>query len=375
MKTRREALLKWLSQWEKMPPQGSAEWLSQRGGSCGGSELHRLQTGEREFVGQKCGLVTIPSILPMTWGTVFECVARDISEEIFSTDIYESASIPSIEHPLKTFSPDGIGIVELRARNSRGLSVRALLYVLFEYKTLWSRIPVPGVVYRDYIPQVKSGLADLGIPDIAIYIEQVIRLCSLRQLRTDDGSCNGIHYKPYTATVQPIATGCMIVYADSRTPQTDVWLTDPGFDFGETGTGVNIHDLLLAIKTGVLNATLAPISINYSRLRARSEFARAQCLDGKQARLLPGIREKVATLERSGRVVAGFLPFKVMDLNIVPVHKETGYTRRRSDVINAAMEKVFQLQKITNEAERWAAYNHMYGREDAGPADMDDYYV
>ena len=386
VKAKHDALLAWLARWSHLPPQGSPEWQDSRGGTVGGSELQTLLTSEHEFVGRKIGISQIPSVLPMTWGSVFETVSRAVSELLFGAKVYESGSVPSAEHPLKTYSLDGIGLVRLRAvaRSPSGAAPAWMwLYVLFEYKNLWSRAPVHGRVYPEYIPQVKSGMADLGIPEMAVYIEQVVRICTIRQLRRRDSSHNTAIHRESPPGQLPVGYGYMLVCRDGpvdEVPNSTVQdlVMNPGQDIGGVEHQGRLHDVLLAIKSGFLTAEIGPVSIDRDVLLDRSEFMRAQDLpfcSPSQADVLTAMRAHASS---RGSAVLCVIPFKIMDLNIVPVQKEPGYTASHSGAIDSAMSKVQELQKIEDRDEMYTAYTNMYPclrRKQRDLDDMDSYTV
>jgi hypothetical protein len=248
-------------------------------------------------------------------------------------------------------------------------NIKALLYVLFEYKNLWSRLPIYGQVYQEYIPQVKSGLADLGLPEMAIYMEQVTRICSLKEMLRFDASHNVSVHKPSPADKKPIGAGYMIVYANEQlhtikdAPDGDLWpwIKKPGRDMGEIKYQRELHAILLAVKNGFFNVALSPISVNMDVLKSRSEFVNTQDLNLKTQTPTQILQDYKACMESyKGRVV-GILPYKIMDLNIVPVEKEVGYTAKHAEAIDLAMDKVFELQKIEDMNDRQSRWMEMYG--------------
>lgn len=355
IRAKRDHLQKWLASWTHLPAQGSAEWLAQRGLSCGGSELKKLLSNEEEFVKSKCGLSPMTSNLAMIWGSVFECISRKFSSIIFDAPIYESGSITSAEHCRKTYSLDGIGLVRMRVIVD-GRAMYGWFYVLFEYKSLWSRVPVYGKVFPDYIPQVKSGLADLVLPELAIYMENTVRICNLKQLKAADANYNTkVHAnKSYV----PLAHGYIIVRG-----------REENRDYGDIDTQMDLYQLLSDIKAGVLTIELGSIAICTAALLGKSQFLRAQEQKIKtisHAKMIEELRGKIADKKN----LAGVIPYKIMDTNIVPVEKEVGYTAKYSQEIDEAMDKVDELQKIEDIEERLNHFSRIYSTQ-SSPLDCD----
>lgn len=428
----REELLdeirEWLYQWRDLPPQGSPGWLAMRGKTIGGSELDELINNESSVVALKAGLKQIPTVLAMTWGSVLEPVMRLLSTAIFDTPVYEASSIPSVEVKGKTFSMDGIGVVRfiLRGESTRGESttltppapptskerglggssrelgldsdtpceckeelsleiasdkiervpvltrkVMAYLKTLFEYKLLWSRKIVHGQVFNKYVPQVKSGLCDLGIPDIALYMEGVMRICKVGQMNKT-GDVNTSIHSPYGRDAHALALCYVLVTLPEESAGLEPphgyinkWLRAGENDFGGLETQGELNTLLLHIKKGYFRATFGRIAVFGDRLRERIPFLTDQKWqipqDTPQSVFADYIKRK-SQIPSTERYI-GILPLKILDLNIVPVHKEPGYTKGFETEITQCLEKCQRLCALDSINDRWSEFLQMYPRD------------
>lgn len=353
-------LKNWLSKWEHLPAQGTKGWLDNRRYTVGGSELDRLLKDESEFVAQKAELTSIPQMLAMVWGSVFETVLRTLMSRIYHTEIWEASSIPSVEVQGKTYSMDGIARIRCLCNelNDNNYNYFMLLITLFEFKCPFSRIIVSGTIPECYIPQVKSGLADLAVPDMALYAEGVIRLCSMRQLKNNEEHNVDIH-KP--TGKKPLAMGVMVVYLEEMVEPPSAcmwkWLKEPQ-DFGRLKSQFELNALLQAIKSGYYKVYHTPLALLGSEIVSRAPWFRAQKIripDEDPSKLI----EVVKKMNHPGQFI-GLIPYKIVDLNVVPVEKTVGYTKQFEGEIQAALDKVRQLTAIPDKAKRWEEYYKMY---------------
>ena len=100
-------------------------------------------------------------------------------------EIYETGSLPGVI-PNHHYSPDGLGIVDknkirILVTESHYKKLPDVCLVLFEFKNPYSRIP-DGLIPIDYRIQVQTGLNDIPETDIGIFLDMVVRPCSLKDL-------------------------------------------------------------------------------------------------------------------------------------------------------------------------------------------------
>lgn len=347
-------LKEWLLQWKDLPQQGTPEWYKLRQGTVGGSELHDLLHSEYSLVARKIGFQEQPvGVVAMLFGSVFEFIVRNITETLFDTTIYETSSLPSIEVKGKTFSMDGIGVVGFKDVEG----IVKYLITLFEYKCPFSRAIVYNEIPKHYIPQVKSGLSDIGIAPRAMYIETVIRTCSIGQLAVNDCSYNTAMHDTYRAvsprTTEPIVKGFMLITsasADAITGSTDLGTLKTTSEFGE---------LLQKIKNTVYSVHLS--ELQYSKTAVESiDWLSGRTIDYKSVSWSKQFKKLSSGLPKTEKVV-GVLPFKIIDMNMVLVEKETGYTLKFKDKIEEFVEIVSMLNSIECVHTRKLEYNKIYG--------------
>lgn len=204
-----ERLKCFLEQYQHLPKQRSAEWLVNRIETIGGSEIGTIAGTNkyetiRKLVSVKTKIKDNPSNIWMVLGSVFEEVVRTYLEKELDTKIYETGSIPGLTDDqgriIQTYSPDGIGVVKksnlkkfLKGYKTPQLSkLGDLITVLFEIKCPSNRYPQFewNRATEAYHTQVKTGLDTIHNTDIGLYVDTVIRRCSLYDMK------NNIVYNP-----------------------------------------------------------------------------------------------------------------------------------------------------------------------------------
>lgn len=382
-----QILKKWLKQYDHLAEQGSQKWRDDRVESIGGSELHELLRNESAIVASKIGLRPFLELLPMVWGSVFEPIIRNIIMCLLKTTIHERGSIPSAEVKGKTFSMDGIGIVRFLCDRWDDVHKEFFMYLitLFEFKCPWSRMLVQGEIPKDYIPQVKSGMADLQIPDLALYTEGVFRICEFSDLVVGNKNINTQIHKP--TDQMPMVMGYMGLYMEELVEPGEEFkwafksLCDSApYDYGSVDSHTKLHDLLKLIKAKI-------VKVFHSPILATVEQSRIQYLKGQK---IPGIETKVdfaASIVSYEKWVdskkyfnIGLLPWKLIDLNIKPIEKETGYTKKYEPEIHHCIKVVRELRDIKDLNDRIARYSEIYGldlvtNDNGASTELDNYIL
>jgi hypothetical protein len=367
------------------PAQGTEQWKDDRKLTIGGSELNMLLKDEKRLVGQKCGILPGmgDNILSCNWGSVFENTLRNITSLVLRTPIFEASSIPSAEVDGKTYSMDGMGVVRYFCDEWNGKPYDFFMYLntLFEYKCPLSREIVQGEVYADYIPQCKSGMSDLALPDIALYVEGVFRISRFEELGNNPHVEDWLHVSrgkrktwlseggnPYKQL--PMSYGFIGFYMDDALiPEEGAclvdWIQSGNVDFAKLENQSQLNKLFKWVRQGLVK-TWGSEMVFQSREWKRCKWFADQRIPihdhhvdmDKQA---VQFHRWVAT---SSKISLGILGYKLLDINAVPVEKEEGYTRRYEQQIRAALDKVKKLNAIEDPALRRIEYNNMYGIEE-----------
>lgn len=386
-----QQIRKYLMPYANQPKQGTKAWLRIRG--IGGSELNMCLRDEKRLVAQKTGLIRGmgDNILSCNWGSVLESTLRQITSRVFGTPIFEATSIPSREVKGKTYSMDGIGVVRYRCDrwNDKPYDFFMHMTTLFEYKLPWTREPVPGEIYPDYEPQVLSGMSDLGIPEICLYIEGVMRICAFEDLGNNSRVAEWLHQNrsvkswlhksgnPYQQ--RPMSYGFLGLYMTEAVLPDDPdansiyeWLKHGNMDFGKLDSQNLLNRLFKFIRKEHVRVW------DSERVYQPREWSRCEWFANQQIPIRGSYVDMDHEAIRFHRWCAdhdymalGVLPYKLLDINVVPIQKEEGYTRRYEPEITAALTKIRQLNAIDDIGDRLIAYNRIYGIEDE-PVDVDD---
>lgn len=209
---------------DRMPEQRSKEWLEMRKFGFGGSEVATLigwnpYMKAKELIMKKLGLIESNwnGNVYTRWGTVQEENTKCFMEMIFNTYIVE-INILKGEIEGQLYSPDGIGAVNLRYYDyEHEKALNNYFYILFEFKAPFCRIP-SGIIPREYMPQVQSGLSVLKNADKALFVNSLYRLCSLTQIGLNSSYNINFHSsdknKRYESGSDPVALGIIVVYQD-----------------------------------------------------------------------------------------------------------------------------------------------------------------
>ncbi len=204
--------------YDKLPHQGTIEWLANRSERFGGSELATLLNIDKYktllyLIKEKLGLIsqeeTLQRLIFLNWGNNFEIVHQLILEQLFNTFIYELKSIPwhnnicfdyqdltNINYGLLNssyvhISPDGLALINkshiISLINNKSNFIKVYMpesfnldnyddeiFVMFEQKAPYSRNIMPSIPDY-YVPQVMSGMCVIPFVNFAIYTEAVFR--------------------------------------------------------------------------------------------------------------------------------------------------------------------------------------------------------
>jgi hypothetical protein len=207
--------------------QKSSEWVNIRKTTIGGSEISTVlglnpYSKLRQLVAQKIGLSEFRGNIATRWGCLFEEMTRKWSQLACGckNDIIELGGIEGI-HARQRYSPDGLGVVSLKCESSiripqrkelnnnnasennieaslaritaenstevaiyRNIITREYFIALFEYKSPMSTLP-NGKIPKHYYPQIQTGLLNVKISEIGIFVNNTYRICAYADLRKD----------------------------------------------------------------------------------------------------------------------------------------------------------------------------------------------
>lgn len=368
-----------------LPAQGSEEWKLGRMTTIGGSELSMLLKDEKRLVGQKCGLISGmgDNILSCNWGSVFESTLRNITSLVLRTPIFEASSIPSAEVTGKTYSMDGMGVVRYRCDEWNGVAYDFFMFLttLFEYKCPLSREIIQGEIYPDYVPQVLSGMSDLALPDIALYIEGVFRISRFEELGNNPHVEDWLHVSrskkktwlsesgnPYKQL--PMSYGFMGFYMDDALIPEDGaclvdWIRSGNMDFAKLDNQPQLNRLFKWVRQGLIKTWGSEMTFQSREWSRCSWFANQRIpihdhhvdMDGQAVQFHRWIAD-------ARKIPLGILGWKLLDINTAAAEKTQGYTAQFTPQIHAALEKIKLLNAIEDPSLRVIEYNRMYGIEE-----------
>lgn len=210
-----------------LPDQGTDEWLAVRRFSIGGSEIAVITRDNRfsnikKLIAGKVGLVQFQGRLATRWGKMFENVTTLMMEQILQIEgkIQETSSLEGAIFGQR-YSPDGLAVVKMLCGDiidGEYIERWEYLTVLFEFKSPYSSIP-KGEIPAYYIPQVLTGLCSIPIADLAIFVNNMYRKCSLSHFDLTARYDTFFHNKDEGKVVvgEPIMLGFIFVYFKPET--------------------------------------------------------------------------------------------------------------------------------------------------------------
>jgi len=235
------------------PPQGSKEWIADRKFTIGGSVMSTIIDKDipnnksygtiRNLAEQKIELVEFKTMPAMRWGNLCEPISRMYTEHVLDTTISETGAVAGRITNHK-YSPDGMGVVSMKKlerllsdpelsdsesdafgssssdsdrsesdeqgrRWKRYSEIDEYDCVLFEYKNPFSRIP-DGKIMTGYQIQMQTGMYTIPEMSMGLFVDSVIRRCSLEDLNGGNAYNTTYHKPGYTN--DPLCWGFVGVY-------------------------------------------------------------------------------------------------------------------------------------------------------------------
>jgi hypothetical protein len=374
-----------LDTWKDLPEQGTEAWLKGRLTTIGGSELKNAVKDPARVIASKLGLIPRYTSAYMTWGNVMEDQCNIITEWLFNTKVYEAGSVPSCLMPRKTFSMDGICMapfkvdMEVKATED-GKIVKATgtkrLRTILEYKSPSRYIPVQNKIPPQYVDQINSGLSDVDIAEIGLFIEFAFRLAPITSLVKGNTEFNR-DYHDYNSkdnlgdqAPPPLTWGIMGLYIESFDPIGEQ--LPSGVDIDKVDrlihklvsisaekvydlNSLTYHEIVLLyqlMKSKFIKVWHFPLHTDNDELYNRVSFIRAQEIPLVTASTTPikwHFNKMRAHVNSVGGNIIGYFGWKTFEMNIVLVEKDPNYTMQYEADINRFCGQLDELRQYTND--------------------------
>lgn len=390
--------------------QRDTRWYAAMGVTVGGSELAAIMgrnpySGFFDVVASK--LVTLAGGNSWTgggeacwWGTLFEdvigaYVEADLGAPIRGDDICIQAVAGHRN------SPDGYIVARLYHGAGGSLHLwttdmspdipTVLRILLLEFKCPMSRKPL-GVVPRQYLPQVWSGLAVSPVAHLGLYVDAVFRKCGILDLGDMPDYDTDYHRYDRGAWEHPVAWGLIGVYAPRLDAprrvrlgwRGDEWAAgDPDPDAPDADASLaawQIHSTYFGLQLNNQAATceVADLGDMEARLfnralglidRKRFPVTRgAACFaDGRGAALHTDrdIGRAVEALRLGAPAdhwLLGILPWKLFEVNYIPVDRRPGFMEEVAPLIEEVHRTVKEARAAADPAAYLSAKAQTMGR-------------
>jgi len=364
-----------MAKWHDLPAQRSPQWLSDRTFSVGASEIATLLgvlTGKkinpyqtlRTLVGTKAGLLVPDDKTAMNWGCVMEKVVTMLAEVIFDCHIFDMGSIPTVGMRNQRSSPDGVAVIPCLGNK----------IVSFEFKAPKNRIP-RGIVPAYYRPQVLTCLCAVEPSSLGIFVDCVIRRCSVSDWSFESPQYDYTYHKEIDLGM-PMALGIVYFY-DATTvleekkceSKESVDVTDITADLANIKISEGVPaDAVVQADAPELNEVIAEITdvitdlgtcdtvtfddymaqvcahtmrVSYSKIFVSS--------DGQ-----PDWNAEIAASKTDPSLI-GILPIKIMRCAVCPVAKEPDYVLQFQPLVDQIVATVHKILDVP-EAERQTIY-------------------
>ncbi len=350
--------------------QRSPEWYEKRSRSFGGSELAALM-GQNQY--KKAHALIIEKVrgsnftgsIATRWGVLFENVTKIWTEKVLRMEeaIEEMPSVNGFTEG-QHFSPDGLGIVRLKNIDNE----KEWYIVLFEFKAPFSTIP-DGYVPKQYVPQLQAGLHSINVAHLAIFVNNMYRLCTLATLdftpmcmrRPKDPSCIkclscGIILlsveQERISLYNAHATGTEYV-AGFKDIDFDIFATDAPADFSSDDLAPRVFelfergDIIADFTTVYLGAGVKELDLveEHGIEFDEKEFNACPLDDAKKK-----MEEFSAKCTAEKKKFIGFIPWKLMMSDVLIETREDGWKEKVEPLIKDGLREIARLREESNNA-------------------------
>jgi hypothetical protein len=378
-------IYEFLYEHKDLPVQGSEAWINGRLGTVGGSELEHAVSSPAGVVAFKLGLLGRFNSPYMTWGNVMEDQCRLITEWLFNTTVFEAGSVPSCLVPRKTFSMDGICMipfkmdmnVKVKADGSTfNIKGTKLLRTIVEYKSPSRYIPIQSKIPTKYVKQISSGLSDIAIADIGLFMEMSYRLAKLDTLNKGNLEYHTDYHdnpKPDELIVKPpLIWGTMGLYITHINPDIEKEELPRGVTeeqverivhklIGQNKNNIpkdltelsnsDVNLLYNLIKSGFIKLHHFPLQTDNDELYKRVDFIKIQDIsmsnDANNAiNNMTDRYNKMADIVNKNGFVLGFMGWKMFEFNIVPIEKDPEFTLQYKKAVDDLCNNLDYLKQF-----------------------------
>lgn len=380
-------IFNFLTTWKDLPQQGTEAWLKGRLTTIGGSELKNAVKDPARLMASKLGLIPRFTSSYMVWGNVMEDQCTLITEWLFNTKVYEAGSVPSCLLPRKTFSMDGICMIpfkmDMEIKIGSGSDIikahgTKQLITILEYKSPSRYIPIQNKIPPQYVDQINSGLSDVDIAEIGLFIEYAFRLAPITSLVKGNSEFNREYHDHNSpdnlgdSPGNPLVWGIMGLYITSFDPvgeelpkDEDMYKIDSLIHKLISLSTSQIMDLsslqywevvLLykLMKSKFIKIWHFPLHTDNEELYKRVDFIRNQKIPLVTASTTPikwhfnKMNKHVKSID--GHIL-GYFGWKTFEINIVPVEKQPKYTMQYEPEVNSFCEKLDYLRQYMDDKE------------------------
>jgi hypothetical protein len=179
---------------QKNMTQRSKEWYNMRKTTIGGSEISTILglnpfNNKKKLIADKIGLSKFEGNDATRWGLLFEDITKQWTEKclLMPNRIVEIGNVEGI-NKRQRYSPDGVGVVKLNTEieiDNELIENEEFFIVLFEFKSPFKSIP-DNKIPKYYLPQVLTGLLNINITEIGIFVNNSYRKCSINNINNDN---------------------------------------------------------------------------------------------------------------------------------------------------------------------------------------------
>ena len=350
------------------PAQGSAEWLRSRMESVGGSEMYYVvkKKNLRSLAESKLGIKEFVGNKYTRWGNLCEELTRMFAELTFHTNVYETGALPGCV-PFHHYSPDGLGIVKkkyLKKYVSKEVykTLPYYCFVLFEFKNPFSRVP-NGIIPEDYQVQVQTGLNDIKHTDIGIFLDMVVRKCSLNQLDWTN-EYDKKYYTDPSKMPTPVAIGFIAFVEDDFGDDDDLLVEDHELATSED-IGDHMNDQGLECESPEKSDNLKYNEYgyvdfgdtHYENFDIITEKVKSKKTTAYYTVPTPGVFHIYTELvkldkfcEENEKKIIGFMPYKIFSVHIISMEKERNYLgKEHAKIIEDLVDFIRQHRESSKE--------------------------
>lgn len=345
-----------VTKYNKLPKQGSEEWLKNRTYRIGGSEISTV-LGKNPYQKIKAllqthtGLSSFKGFYATYWGTVFENMIRNHVNDILNCNIVETGAIPHLEHEFFAYSPDGLSVVDVQTLKNlldnhnkeicETIVDNKESIILFEFKCPHSRVPTGNVpIY--YVDQPRMGMKVIDICEMAVFIEAVYKVCALDEIGYNNNYNYNYHKDKVILTNNPISCGAVVFYyktvdkikltnaieKEIHSNLTQLLKDIKRFSYNKKkylDIG-KINNSYVINKVLEMRATNPNVLLMDESITATYNFNESENINSFNEMMLTyGITErisaKIKNLEENNYTILGLFPYKLFNLVINPVHK------------------------------------------------------